>query len=517
MKLLSLTQQTAVVLLTLGSLTACGGGGGGDNTVVPEIPEATPTPEVTPEPEISPAPDDVQIDLPIAKQSVIHGKAIDGYIQGATVYLDINFNGELDSEEPYSQTGSGGGFTLEFDDSNNCAENSPIVVDVPVGAVDEDLGMVTMAYQMVTPPKVSLSDIEDLDTERYITPLTTAIWKDLARSLPENASCIVLTQNQSMLDEIKEATNEALGNIASRYGADKKDLLSDFIAGGNTELHEKAMHAVKVLKASFVAKRKIKELYSDAQSAGSDVFEQEINGNTYWVEQIRVFFNDFHDLEVRTVLTNDLQSDYVFVKDESKYTVTSDGIIQGVGYMYRNFPSSDASCILRELTYYADADKEFIDIDNRYSHEITQNSNCSLEQTPVLERLLVQNVTKGVYGYNKYDHLESARWSWFANDNPISALINIHTPSYDAQYLKGETVTMDYSFDMLSLYGDSSLVFAKKKSKNIEERKVIDANGHYFSRLVNNDDGSRELYCGTNEDDLVLDTSGKNECANLRQ
>ncbi len=60
------------------ALVACGGGGGGDSGDNP----------VTP---------------PVQKMA-ISGKAIDGYVQGATAYLDLNFNRKLDEGEPSAVT-----------------------------------------------------------------------------------------------------------------------------------------------------------------------------------------------------------------------------------------------------------------------------------------------------------------------------------------------------------------------------------------------------------------------------
>ena len=70
------------------------------------------------------------------------GKTIDGYIQGATVYLDQNFNFRSDTGELSAVTGSDGSFTISTDDIDlyNCLISRPIVADVPVGAIDSSLG-----------------------------------------------------------------------------------------------------------------------------------------------------------------------------------------------------------------------------------------------------------------------------------------------------------------------------------------------------------------------------------------
>ncbi|SBT15558.1 hypothetical protein VCE7224_04357 [Vibrio celticus] len=63
------------IALIAGCLTACGGGGGGSNT-----------------------------SAPAPQTRTLQGVAIDGYISGATAFLDINYNGVLDEGEPSSVT-----------------------------------------------------------------------------------------------------------------------------------------------------------------------------------------------------------------------------------------------------------------------------------------------------------------------------------------------------------------------------------------------------------------------------
>ncbi len=88
------------------ALTACGGGGGDSG--------GTPTP---PKP-----------------KAAISGKAIDGYVQGASVYLDLNFNRQWDEGEPKSITSGAGDYRLELTEAQQaCAQYVPLVVDVPVG------------------------------------------------------------------------------------------------------------------------------------------------------------------------------------------------------------------------------------------------------------------------------------------------------------------------------------------------------------------------------------------------
>ena len=141
-------KKTPLAMMLMATLSGCGGGGSdGGNTDSPTPPSAS---------------------------LAMSGKAIDGYIQGATVYLDLNFNRQWDEGEPQTTTNDAGDYRLELpEDLQTCAQYAPLVVDVPVDAVDQDLGPVTEAYQMVLPPTFAPITKDD---DYHVTPLTTVLW-----------------------------------------------------------------------------------------------------------------------------------------------------------------------------------------------------------------------------------------------------------------------------------------------------------------------------------------------------
>jgi hypothetical protein len=103
----------SLIAVSLLALTACGGGGSD-----------------------SEAPVEIQ---PIPPAATISGKVIDGYVTGATVFLDLNGNTVLDNNEPSATTGDNGEYSLDLDASQyDCQSYVPLVVDVPVGATDSD-------------------------------------------------------------------------------------------------------------------------------------------------------------------------------------------------------------------------------------------------------------------------------------------------------------------------------------------------------------------------------------------
>ena len=90
------------------ALTACGGGGGGGST-----------------PSASPA------------ASSLSGTAVDGYLKGATVFLDVNGNGSFDAGEPSALTDDSGRYVL--DTSSVGASISGMRV-IATGGIDTDTG-----------------------------------------------------------------------------------------------------------------------------------------------------------------------------------------------------------------------------------------------------------------------------------------------------------------------------------------------------------------------------------------
>lgn len=115
-------------------LTACGGGGGSGESL-----------------------------SGIESQPQLSGQVMDGYLQGATVCLDLNDNGACDANEPNTVSGVNGIYTLHHNASVTLSGLS-ILANVPVGAIDQDAGQpVYTAYQMRTAAQAPA----------VVTPLTT--------------------------------------------------------------------------------------------------------------------------------------------------------------------------------------------------------------------------------------------------------------------------------------------------------------------------------------------------------
>jgi len=176
-------------------LAGCGGGGGGSSSIATE--------------EASIVTDEV----PIVTESTLMGKVIDGYISGATVCLDLNNNYTCDSDEPSAVSGAGGSYTFTYE--GTIPEGIQILADIPIGAVDEDLGPVNKPYSMLAPAA----------NPEVVTPLTTLVSQEIQSSAGQ------LTPE------------EAEKSVKLMLGIDESDSLlgNDFVANVDADLQEKLL------------------------------------------------------------------------------------------------------------------------------------------------------------------------------------------------------------------------------------------------------------------------------------
>ena len=199
---------------------------------------------------------------------VIKGRAIDGYVQGATVFLDVNGNGSLDDGEPSGVSGAGGRFEIALDEEQaECKSLAPVVANVPLGAIDETLGEVTEAFQMALPPGT-----EEIDSgqEVFITPLTSVLWAELyalysSGELP-GLSCSELRGNPSAQEKLQAKIDQVILQTVQTYNIPANELLSDYVASGSSDTQRTAEDIVAGLKLSLTEQLLLEQTYPDANS-----------------------------------------------------------------------------------------------------------------------------------------------------------------------------------------------------------------------------------------------------------
>ncbi|MGN5136235.1 hypothetical protein ACTG2E_20960 [Aeromonas veronii] len=173
MKLFTQSLLAASIITALGG---CGGGGSSGDSTTPPEPKTT-----------------LQI------------RAIDGVLQGALVWIDLNGNGLRDAAEPSAKSDSEGRvlFTLE----PGQARTNVYVETIPGETVDLERGPVDTAFTMVAPAGSGSNG-----AERVVSPLTTLLHLE--------------TQKYSDLAQAREA-------LAQRLGISSDMLDADFVALGD--------------------------------------------------------------------------------------------------------------------------------------------------------------------------------------------------------------------------------------------------------------------------------------------
>ena len=182
----------------------------------------------------TPPPVETSPPVPETSSTALYGYAIDGYISGANIFVDQNFNFTQDDNEFTAVTDTDGSFVIETNDEDilACLQKRPIVADVPVGAEDSTLGTVTEAYQMILP------SIEDAGIDTIvISPFTTLFAEaiitaknnsDLTEDLTVEQGC--QSEGDAVASLVTARIDELKNSIETNFGITYAELLSDFIA-----------------------------------------------------------------------------------------------------------------------------------------------------------------------------------------------------------------------------------------------------------------------------------------------
>ncbi|MDN3683439.1 hypothetical protein QW180_01690 [Vibrio sinaloensis] len=134
--------------------------------------------------------------------------AIDGYLNGALVWLDIDGDFEQDDNEPSATSGVGGVANLDVSNVTNPSQYAVVVKAIPGQTVDEDNGPVETGYVMSAPAG-----------ETDVTPLSTLVHVILEQTTDDDAT----------EEEIEQAKQDAVQQVADDLGIDADDVLGDFI------------------------------------------------------------------------------------------------------------------------------------------------------------------------------------------------------------------------------------------------------------------------------------------------
>ncbi|MEG4206847.1 Calx-beta domain-containing protein, partial [Microcoleus sp. Pol7_A1] len=144
----------------------------------------------------------------------LSGIAIDGYISGATVFLDANKNGILDANEPSTTTNSSGEFNLDIPfetfDTNKNGEIDPSEGNLVVtGGIDTATGL-PLETPLTAPPD---STVVTLLTSLIADLIDKGIAPESAQSLVKAALSLPAEVDLTSLDPINATNNNQPGGV----------------------------------------------------------------------------------------------------------------------------------------------------------------------------------------------------------------------------------------------------------------------------------------------------------------
>lgn len=180
--------------------------------------------------------------------SAITGVAVDGYLQGATVFLDINRNGIADAGEPSTTTDLSGRYALDYSGVTGSITGLPVVV---TGGVDSDTGF-AFAGKLAAP-------IESARQAQVVTPLTTLVDAMVAQGLTADvttakqkvATALGLTVEQLSTDPVAAiASNPGIYTTATALQRSIQMLASANAVGGESS-HESQERVIRALATAI--------------------------------------------------------------------------------------------------------------------------------------------------------------------------------------------------------------------------------------------------------------------------
>jgi hypothetical protein len=150
----------------------------------------------------------------------ISGKVADGYLVGATVFMDKNSNYQLDSGEPSATTDQNGAYTLVMDHAD--VGRYPIVAIATKGVtIDKDSGAaVQNSYILSMPASAAAGTVNS----NFISPMSS--------------------QLREMMETGKYATmQQAMSDLGAKLGIPAgTDMLTDYMAANNAAMHTAAQN-----------------------------------------------------------------------------------------------------------------------------------------------------------------------------------------------------------------------------------------------------------------------------------
>ena len=345
---------------------------------------------------------------PAESNTAFNGFAIDGYISGANIFIDQNFNFQQDDGEYTAVTNTDGSFTIETNDAAvfACLKKRPIVADVPVGAVDSTLGGVTEAYQMILP------SVEDAGTSTIVISPFTSLFaeaiitgknnSELTEDLTVAEGCE--SKGDTVASKISTAITAVKNSIETNFGITYDQLLGDFVANSTNEkvTEEVAQNIASILPtlksidnqiSTFLTNKFGKEIranvalgndaldiifgnevYQSLPLSFSSRYETEKNNSGWWQTEEMKAFNGFissdgklsrkdcSETDTTGCDLSDITLDNV-ANTSTDYTKQSNFFNTDI--TFQNFDSSSLAVYARDSRSWRNNSENWLETDNR--------------------------------------------------------------------------------------------------------------------------------------------------------
>ncbi|EID4341766.1 hypothetical protein LB049_002830 [Vibrio vulnificus] len=448
----------------------------------------------------------------------VGGLAIDGYVEGAIAFLDYNFNGVMDENEPRDITDQNGRFDFTIEENDLiCKEYSPIIVDVPTGAYDSDYGLVDKPYRLTFPPSFSSDNVgEDVFAT---TPFTTVIWSAVETDLLQSgvSNCKELAANIEAQNKVARLVAEKEYELGNRYNIPANELYADFIASGNTEQHQLAQLLTSGLAKGYAETSALVDANPNAWKATVEYYvEKDDAGNfTKWYREERVFDADTHSLRVFEV-SADLETVGRLIVYRNKIKA-EEGAVQKY--------TDDLIDYLPEISKYGcGLTNDYVQNSKDYGNDtVTFSVSASVlvdDHTACADPLVYSssvpyaNVIRELKDGNVL--LQAGMWGFdFGDDAVIDDLINDGLYSnITAPTVLDQFSTWNYSLDSTESYGASRWTRTSVVS-TAEKNVITDVNskGIWIVRTTY-PNGTHQTQCGDSLDTLV-DVANMGMCEEL--
>ena len=451
---------------------------------------------------VAEAPDE---DKPNTGENLLSGKVIDGYISGATIYLDTNFNGIQDNNEAKVISSDLGSFEFSLTDSQKeCLAYVPVRVDVPVGAVDADLGAVTSAFSMVLPPTFGFVESSE---QLNVTPLTSVLWDEIEKILEEGVgsdlTCQIVKKNISSLASFQESLTTSISNVVRHYNIPADKIFADYIAESNEELSTKAELIVKGLKKSFAETAELRDKYPQAGYAEVNYFVfssmdgDELYPNAWYRETA---YQDGEDTFVELKkISDDLETDIRLIYQSERsgsFSRTNSDLTFALNKEIesRGGDSSDYSCNYQEQITYSEDEKSY-ELVNLTSYKVSSNSidDCAFEN------FAESSQTRYVFWGENYSDFDS-QGSQFTFDYSVAKQQLPNWTDYQANIddlnpkaLVAYVDSLPKLFCQKGLAGANSVYRSKKFLDGDVTVTINRANDGSYSETRNLSDGTQEI------------------------